>query len=207
MNEPPSSGPARCHRGLDRILPVSSTGPLTIAEKLLGLRVNDGAVTAFTAIIQVGAIAAVLVYFRTDIAALTAGWTRGLVSSSARPEREWRFGWYVVAGSIPIGIVGLAGKHLVADARSLWFVAVAVIGWSAVMWFAEHTATHSRGELDLRLRDVVWVGLLQCVALIPGVSRSGAHHQRGPLGRSRPSHRHPAVVVPGDSGDDRRGRL
>lgn len=168
--------------GVTEFLPVSSTGHLTIAEKLLGLRVDDGGVTAFTAIIQVGAIAAVLVYFRTDIVALIAGWTRGLVTSSARSEREWRFGWYVVAGSIPIGVVGLTGKHLVADARSLWFVAVALIGWSAVMWFAEHTATQSRGELDLRLRDVVWVGLLQCVALIPGVSRSGATISAGLLG-------------------------
>lgn len=160
--------------GVTEFLPVSSTGHLTIAEKLLGLRVDDPGVTAFTAIIQVGAIAAVFVYFRADIVRLAAGWGRGLVSAAARGERDWRFGWYVIAGSLPIGAAGLVGRHLVDDARNLWFVAVALIGWSAVMAFAERVATQRRGETDLRLRDSVWVGLIQCVALIPGVSRSGA---------------------------------
>lgn len=167
--------------GVTEFLPVSSTGHLTIAEKIVGLQVDDAGVTAFTAIIQMGAIAAVLVYFRADITKLVTGWSRGLVNTAARSEREWRFGWYVAAGSIPIGLAGLAGRHLVADARSLWCVAVALIAWSAVMAFAERKATHSRGEADLRLRDVVWVGLLQCVALVPGVSRSGATISAGLL--------------------------
>ncbi|ROT34264.1 undecaprenyl-diphosphate phosphatase [Micromonospora sp. HM5-17] len=160
--------------GLTEFLPVSSTGHLTITEKLLGLRVDDAGVTAFTAIIQVGAIAAVFVYFHSDIARLVTGWCRGLGTPAARSKQEWRFGWYIIAGSIPIGVVGLAGKHLVEAARSLWFVAAALIGWSAVMAFAEHRATHRRGEADMRLPDVLWIGIAQCAALIPGVSRSGA---------------------------------
>ncbi len=167
--------------GLTEFLPVSSTGHLTIAEKLIGLQVDDAGVTAFTAIIQVGAIAAVFVYFRDDIIRLAGGWSRGLVSPVSRSEREWRFGWYIIAGSIPIGVVGLAGRGLVADARNLWFVAAALIGWSAVMAYAERVATQARGEPDLRLSDVVWVGITQCVALIPGVSRSGATISAGLL--------------------------
>ena len=113
--------------GITEFLPVSSTGHLTIAEKLLGLQVDAAEVTAFTAIIQVGAIAAVFVYFWSDIVRLATGWGRGLVSTRARREREWRFGWYVIAGSVPIGVLGLAGRHLVEDTRSLWFVAGALI--------------------------------------------------------------------------------
>ena len=160
--------------GLTEFLPVSSTGHLTIAEKLLGLQVDDQGVTAFTAIIQVGAIAAVLVYFRLDILHLARGWSGGLVDSTARGTTEWRLGWCVLVGSVPIGIAGLAGRHLVEDASSLWFVAAALIGWSAVMAYAERVATHRREASELRLRDAVWIGTAQCIALIPGVSRSGA---------------------------------
>ena len=167
--------------GLTEYLPVSSTGHLTITEKLLGLPVDDAGITAFTAIVQIGAIAAVLVYFRTDIASLAAGWIAGLTSPAARSEHEWRFGWYVIAGSIPIGIAGFAGRHLIADARNLWVVAAALIGWSAVMVFAERAATQVRNETRMRLPDAVWVGLAQCVALIPGVSRSGATISAGLL--------------------------
>ena len=160
--------------GLTEFLPVSSTGHLTIAEKLLGLPIDNAGITAFTAIVQVGAIAAVLVYFGGDIARLARGWLAGLVSSTARAEHEWRFGWYIIAGSLPIGLAGFAGRSLVADARNLWIVAAALIGWSAVMALAERVATHARGEAHLRLSDALWVGLAQCVALIPGISRSGA---------------------------------
>ncbi|HEX2902408.1 MAG TPA: undecaprenyl-diphosphate phosphatase [Jatrophihabitans sp.] len=167
--------------GLTEFLPVSSTGHLTIVEKLLGLPIDDAGITAFTAIVQIGAIAAVLVYFSVDIARLAHGWLTGLVSPAARAEHEWRFGWYVIAGSLPIGIVGFAGRSLVADARNLWIVAAGLIGWSAVMVVAEKVATHARDETRVRLPDAVWIGLAQCVALIPGVSRSGATISAGLL--------------------------
>jgi undecaprenyl-diphosphatase len=161
--------------GLTEFLPVSSTGHLTIAEQLLGLPVGDPGVTAFTAVIQVGAIVAVILYFRADIVALIAAWVRGLVDARARRRPEYRLAWYVIAGSVPIGVVGLAAKDLVSGPlRSLWVVAIALIAWSAVMYAAERLATQTRGEGDLRLRDALVIGLVQCVALIPGVSRSGA---------------------------------
>lgn len=161
--------------GLTEFLPVSSTGHLTITEELLGLPVDDPGVTAFTAVIQVGAILAVIAYFRTDITRLAAAWFRGMVDPAARATFDYRFAWYVIAGSIPIGVVGFLGKDLISGSlRSLWVVAAALIGWSAVMAFAERTATQRRGEGALRLADVLIIGFAQCIALVPGVSRSGA---------------------------------
>ncbi len=161
--------------GLTEFLPVSSTGHLTIAEKALGLELDDPAVTAYTAVIQMGAIAAVVVYFARDIARIITAWCRGLVNAEWRGHRDHRMGWYVILGSIPVGVAGLLGKDLITGPlRSLWVVGGALVVWSAVMWAAERVATQARGERQLTLRDAVLVGLVQVLALVPGVSRSGA---------------------------------
>ena len=161
--------------GLTEFLPVSSTGHLTITEKILGLKVDDPAITAYTAVIQMGAILAVLLYFRGDIGRIAVAWLRGLVKPEYRGTFDHRFGWYIIAGSIPIGIVGFLGKDAVAGPlRSLWWVVGSLVAWSAVMWFAERGARQDRGERDLTMNDALFVGALQCVALVPGVSRSGA---------------------------------
>jgi undecaprenyl-diphosphatase len=161
--------------GLTEFLPVSSTGHLTITEKILGLKVDDPAITAYTAVIQVGAILAELLYFRTDIGRIAVAWLRGLFKPEYRGSFDHRFGWYIIAGSIPIGIVGFAGKDLITGPlRSLWWVGGSLVAWSAVMWFAERNARQDRGERDLTMTDALVVGGLQCMALIPGVSRSGA---------------------------------
>ncbi len=161
--------------GLTEFLPVSSTGHLTVTEKLVGLQVDDPAVTAFTAVIQVGAIAAVILFFWRDIVRLVSAFARGLFSSAARQEYDYRFAWYVIAGSVPIGVAGFAAQDLIkGPLRSLWVVAVALVVWSAVLVFAEHAATQTRSERSLRLADVLIIGAAQCLALIPGVSRSGA---------------------------------
>ena len=161
--------------GLTEFLPVSSTGHLTIAEKALGLPIDDKAITAYTAVIQVGAIAAVLVYFFKDIVAIATGWVGGIVNPAKRGTLDHRMGWYIIAGSLPIAVVGLAAKPLIeGPLRSLWVVGAALILWSAVMWFAERGATQERGEKKVTLKDALVIGAMQCVALIPGVSRSGA---------------------------------
>jgi undecaprenyl-diphosphatase len=161
--------------GLTEFLPVSSTGHLTIAEKALGLDLADPAVTAYTAVIQMGAIAAVIVYFFGDIWRIAKAWSVGLVKPEYRGHIDHRMGWYVIVGSIPVGIAGLLLKDLITgDLRSLWVVAAALIGWSAVMWLAERVARQNRGEKDLGLKDAIVVGLTQIVSLVPGVSRSGA---------------------------------
>ena len=161
--------------GITEFLPVSSTGHLTIVEKLLGLQVDDPSVTAFTAIIQVGAIIAVIIYFRADIRRLAVAWGRGLASAAARTDPDYRFAWYVIVGSIPIGIVGFVAQDLIkGELRNLWVVVVALVGWSVVMWLAEHLARQDRDETDTTLKDGIIIGLMQCIALIPGVSRSGS---------------------------------
>jgi undecaprenyl-diphosphatase len=168
--------------GLTEFLPVSSTGHLTIVEKLLGLRVDDVGVTAFTAIIQVGAIIAVIIYFRRDIGRLIAAWVRGLLHREARHGTDWRTAWWVIIGSVPIGVIGLAARHLITGPlRSLWVVAAALVGWSIVMALAERLGRRTRTEEDLTAVDAIVIGLVQCIALVPGVSRSGATISAGLL--------------------------
>ncbi len=161
--------------GLTEFLPVSSTGHLTITEKLLNLQIDDPSVTAFTAVIQIGAIAAVIVYFRTDIWRITKAWALGLFRPELRGEFDHRMGWYIILGSVPIGVVGFLGKDVITGPlRNLWWVAGALIAWSAVLVLAERRATQDRGERQLTLSDALIIGAAQCIALVPGVSRSGA---------------------------------
>jgi undecaprenyl-diphosphatase len=168
--------------GLTEFLPVSSTGHLTIVEKLMHLQVDSDGVTAFTAIIQVGAIVAVIIYFWRDIVRLVAAFVRGLGSADARRDPSWREALVVIVGTIPIGIVGLALKDVVSGPlRSLWVVAAALVLWSGVMVWAERAGRQKRGEDSVTLLDGLVVGLVQCVALVPGVSRSGATISAGLL--------------------------
>jgi undecaprenyl-diphosphatase len=168
--------------GLTEFLPVSSTGHLTIAEKLLGLPIDDDGVTAYTAIIQVGAILAVVVYFFSDIVRLASAWGRGLADPRLRATFDYRFAWYVIWGSLPIGIVGFVAQDLIAGPmRNLWVVVAGLLLWSVVMVVAERRGTQERGESETTLADVLVVGLVQCIALVPGVSRSGATISAGLL--------------------------
>ncbi|MDR1077432.1 MAG: undecaprenyl-diphosphate phosphatase [Propionibacteriaceae bacterium] len=177
--------------GVTEFLPISSTGHLTVTEKLLGLSIAASDVTAFTAIIQVGAIAAAIVYFRRDIARLVAAWCGGLFQAERRRSTDYRLAWAVIVGSIPIGLVGLAAEDFIETTlRSLWVVAGALVAWSLVMWLADRRAgqaavepagaralpaqTGPRGEQSLTVVDGLIIGLCQCLALVPGVSRSGA---------------------------------
>lgn len=165
--------------GLTEFLPISSTGHLTIAEKLLGYQIDAPDITAFTAIIQSGAILATIVYFRKDIVRLVSAWFKGLGDSKQR-TLDYRFGWAVLVGAIPIGIVGLAFKdEIETTLRSLWFVSLALILWSGVMYAADRTAKMNRHEKDVTWRDTLIIGIVQCLALIPGVSRSGATMSAG----------------------------
>lgn len=167
--------------GVTEFLPISSTGHLTIVEKLLGYRIDDPDITAFTAIIQIGAVAATVVYLRSDIWRIGKAWFAGLANPVKR-HREYKFGWAVLIGSIPIGVIGLLFKDEIEGVlRSLWFVAGALLLWSAVMWFADRTAKQNRSEHDTTWKDTLIIGVTQCLALIPGVSRSGATMSAGLL--------------------------
>ncbi len=173
--------------GLTEFLPVSSTGHLTIAEKALGLPVDAPEVTAYTAIIQLGAIGATLLYFAKEIWRLLIAWVGGLRSSAARGD-EYRLAWAVIIGSIPVAVAALAFKDLITGGlRSLWVVAFALIAWSVVIVVAErrHEVVARQGTLrtdkDITIRDGIIIGLVQCFSLVPGVSRSGATISAGLL--------------------------
>jgi len=174
--------------GLTEFLPVSSTGHLTVAEKMLGLKVDEPAVTAYTAIIQLGAILATLLFFGRKIIRLFLAWVRGLTDAQARTNHDYPLAWAVILGSIPVGIVGFLARHVIeGPLRNLWVVAAALVAWSAVMFVAEKrhddlaAAGSQRGEGQVDAKDGVIIGLVQCFSLIPGVSRSGATISAGLL--------------------------
>ncbi len=174
--------------GLTEFLPISSTGHLTITEKLLGLPVDAKAVTAYTAIIQLGAIAATFLFFAKKIARLFMAWVRGLGSEEGRRSPDYMLAWAVIVGSLPVGVVGFLLRDVIeGPLRSLWVVAAALLLWSVVMWAAErrHEVLArrgvQRGEYDLTVVDGLVIGLVQCLSLVPGVSRSGATISAGLL--------------------------
>ncbi|KQX64047.1 MULTISPECIES: undecaprenyl-diphosphate phosphatase [unclassified Streptomyces] len=162
--------------GVTEFLPVSSTGHLKITEGLMGIKVDDDAVVGFSAVIQVGAIAAVLVYFRKDIVRIVTAWFRGLRSPQERHHHDYKFAWWVICATIPIVVVGLAAKPLIeGPLASLWVVAGSLIVGSGVMWAADRMGRHKRGEDDTSFKDAMLVGSSQILALLfPGFSRSGA---------------------------------
>lgn len=161
--------------GVTEFLPISSTGHLTITEKLLGYQVNAAGITAFTAVVQIGAIAAAVLYFWKDIVRIVTAWLAGLFDAEKRREADYRMGWFVVIGSIPVAVVGLLLKHTIETTfRGLWVVAVGLILWSVVMYAADRYGKETRNEKNLTWKDGLFMGAIQCFSLIPGVSRSGA---------------------------------
>ncbi|MFE0699726.1 undecaprenyl-diphosphate phosphatase [Streptomyces sp. NPDC058872] len=167
--------------GVTEFLPISSTGHLKIAEGLMGIPVDDASVVAFTAVIQVGAIAAVLVYFFKDIVRIVSAWGRGLANKEERYHHDYKFAWWVIYATLPIVAVGLAAKPLIdGPLASLWVVAGSLIVGSGLMWAADQRGRHKRGEDDTSLKDAMLVGSSQILALLfPGFSRSGATMSTG----------------------------
>ena len=162
--------------GITEFLPVSSTGHLRIVEKLLGYDIQGAGITAFTAIIQVGAILAAIVYFWSDIVRIVVAWCKGLANTSAREDPNYTLGWGIIIGSIPVAIVGLVFKGAIETTlSSLWVVAGALVIWSGVMWMADRRTDLDRGMKQVSLVDAVIIGCFQALApLFPGISRSGA---------------------------------
>ncbi|MEU6551436.1 undecaprenyl-diphosphate phosphatase [Streptomyces sp. NPDC046915] len=162
--------------GVTEFLPVSSTGHLKITEGLMNIPVDDKSVVGFSAVIQVGAIAAVLVYFFKDIVRIVSAWGRGIRNKEERYHHDYKFAWWVIYATIPIVAVGLAAKPLIeGPLASLWVVAGSLIVGSGVMWAADQMGRHKRGEDDTSFKDAMLVGCSQILALLfPGFSRSGA---------------------------------
>lgn len=159
-------------QGLTEFLPISSSGHLRIVPAFLGWE-DPGA--AFTAITQLGTMAAVVIYFRHDLARIARSWLAGLRDPGRRRELDSRLGWYIIAGTIPIGVFGLAFEGPIENgARNLHLIAIALIALGAALLAAEIVATHRRPLESIRLREGLAVGFAQALALVPGVSRSGA---------------------------------
>jgi undecaprenyl-diphosphatase len=172
--------------GLTEFLPISSTAHLLIAERLLGLPMRNqeqkDSLIGFTAVIQTGAIAAAVVYFFKDILRLIATFVGGVSSSGKRSTDEFRFALAVLIGCLPIAVVGLALKDQIKSMdEQLITVAIGLIAFSAVFLVAERWGKQDRPEASVRPLDGLLIGLAQCVALVPGVSRSGATISAGLL--------------------------
>lgn len=167
-------------QGLTEFLPISSTAHLTIAGKAMGLISPEHPEqwTAFIAVIQLGTLAAVLVYFARDIVAITRAFLQeNLVQQTALSQQSAnaRMGWYVIIGSLPIVVIGIALKKLIEGSltKELSVIAASLIILAIILWIAERIASFSRGIEQITWKDALLVGLAQCVALIPGASRSG----------------------------------
>ncbi len=159
-------------QGLTEFLPISSTAHTLIVSKLLGWP-DPGA--AFTAVTQVGTELAVVIYFRQDIARILKAWFASLTNKTERANPDAKMGWYVIIGTIPIGIAGLAFKSSIeTTARNLWLVAATLIVMGILLGLADRYARHTKSETDINTKNAVLFGFGQALALIPGVSRSGA---------------------------------
>jgi undecaprenyl-diphosphatase len=169
-------------QGLTEFLPISSSGHLRIVPALFGW---DDPGAAFTAVIQLGTMLAVLLYFWRELFHVTVGWFRGMMEllfnrgdtseQSSRRTLEYRMGWYIILATIPVGVFGLIFKDQVeTGARNLWLIASALIVLAVVLAAAEKYSKRERDEEELNRNDAIAVGFAQALALIPGVSRSGA---------------------------------
>lgn len=162
-------------QGLTEFLPISSTAHLKVVPVVLGW--GDPGVT-FTAVIQLGSIAAVLWYFWSDLTQITTGAIKAIAQSDYR-SKDFRIGLGIVLGTIPIVFCGLLIKAFIPDfdnspVRSLAAIAIASIGMSLLLGLAEQLGKRKRDFDALGIQDGVWMGLAQAMALIPGVSRSGS---------------------------------
>ena len=157
-------------QGLTEFLPVSSSGHLRIVSELFW---GQDAGASFTAVIQLGTELAVLVFFAKDIWRILTAWFAGLVDPAKRGF-DYRMGWMVIVGTIPVGLAGLLLKDLIRESfRNLWITATVLIVFSFVFILAERMGRKTRGFEELTMKDAIVMGLWQCLALIPGVSRSG----------------------------------
>ena len=135
----------------------------------------DDAGASFTAVSQLGTEAAVIIYFARDIGRILKAWFNGLLIKAHRDNVDYRLGWYVIIGTLPIVVLGVAFKDLIrGEVRNLWVIATAMLVFSAVIAAAEYVGRQNRHVEQLRWSDGLLVGIAQCLALVPGVSRSGS---------------------------------
>ncbi len=159
-------------QGLTEFLPISSSGHLRIVPAMVGW---DDPGAAFTAVIQLGTMAAVVLYFRADLSRIARAWLASLRDASRRSELDARMGWYLIWGTVPIVIFGVAFSHQIENgARSLYLIGTTLIALGLLLLVAEKVSRRDRALESITRRDAIVIGFAQALALIPGVSRSGA---------------------------------
>ncbi|MEX1907509.1 undecaprenyl-diphosphate phosphatase [Janibacter sp. Y6] len=157
-------------QGLTEFLPISSSAHQSIVGRFFG----EDPGSAFTAITQLGTEAAVLVYFRKDIAQIIRSWCLAVAGKLPHSDPQARLGWMVILGSIPIGLLGIALKDVITGpARNLWITATMLLIFALVIDVADRRAKQDRQLEQLTVRHGLYYGLWQALALVPGVSRSG----------------------------------
>ena len=167
-------------QGITEFLPISSTGHLTLAGKLLNVvsQEHPEQWTAFIAVIQLGTMAAVLVYFWKDIINIINAFLKENISlrrSFSQQSLNSKLGWLIIIGTIPVVIIGLAFKHVIEGTltKNLYVIAGSLIGLAIILALAEMVAKLKKDIKDLTVKDALIIGFAQCFALIPGSSRSG----------------------------------
>ncbi|NRQ31548.1 undecaprenyl-diphosphate phosphatase [Nonomuraea sp. NN258] len=159
-------------QGLTEFLPISSSAHIRVVSEFAGW---DDPGAAFTAVIQLGTETAVLIYFRKEIWEIVSTWTRSLWTKELRSNWAARMGWYVIVGSLPIGVLGVVFKTQIETvARDLRLIGSTLIIFAIILWIADHTARNKLTlEKHLSFTHAIVYGFAQSLALIPGVSRSG----------------------------------
>lgn len=163
-------------QGLTEFLPISSSAHIRIAGELFGTAEDPGA--RFTAITQIGTELAVLIFFRNDIKQIISAWFHQITKRpaiSSTEKSDARMGWLIIVGSLPIAILGYLGQDVISnDFRSLWLIASTLIIFGVILGIADKYGNSQRDLTNLSVRDGLLYGFAQSLALIPGVSRSGA---------------------------------
>ncbi|OAH51743.1 undecaprenyl-diphosphate phosphatase [Microbacterium oleivorans] len=174
-------------QGLTEFLPISSSAHLRIVGEFLPSAEDPGA--TFTAITQIGTELAVLVYFWTRIVRIIVAWAKSLTGRVPRNDPDARMGWIVIIGTIPIGVLGFLFQDVIRETfRNLWLVAIVLIVFGLILGVADALGKRDRTEKDLTMGHGLTLGFAQALALIPGVSRSGATTTAGlALGYTRPA--------------------
>jgi undecaprenyl-diphosphatase len=169
-------------QGLTEFIPISSSGHLIIAEKLMGLdqTMTSQQITAFVAVMQLGTLAAVIIYFIHDILSITIGWLQGSLlwlqgQRTHTARKASRLGWLIIIGTLPIATIGLLAKKIIEGnlTKSLYVIGTSMVVWAVILWLAEQVGNRRREMEHAGMREALVVGIAQVFALIPGSSRSG----------------------------------
>lgn len=159
-------------QGVTEFIPVSSSGHVLLAERALG---TDEMGAGFTAVIQIGTLIALLIYFREGLANAFLGWSRSLTNAEARKTVEARTGWAIFFGTIPIILIGLAlERHIDTTFRTPEITAYTLLAVSGIMLLAERLGKKSKESKDMTILAGIIIGFFQALAVIPGASRSGS---------------------------------